>query len=173
MKFGITLLPLAISVLAGALVTVQAGFNAQIGRTLGHPLWATLISFLVGLAGILAVMAALRVPQPIWNGFSTLPWWIYLCGGLFGAFYVTSAVMFAPKLGAAAFMAAVVVGQMVCSLTLDHFALAGFSERSLSWPRLLGALLMIAGLLLLQTSPDRAAGAADTTPVPMAPTSVP
>ena len=37
----VTLLLLA--ALGGSAITVQAGLNAQVGRMLGHPLWATLV----------------------------------------------------------------------------------------------------------------------------------
>lgn len=150
MKFIVSLMPLGVSALAGAVVTLQAGYNAQLGKALGHPLWGTLVSFLVGLAGIVAVMAALRVPSPSFAAAAALPWWIWL-GGLFGAFYVTAAIMLAPQLGAAVFMGAVVAGQMLASLLLDHYGLGGFSEKPVTTARLAGALLLIAGVLLLQT----------------------
>ncbi|EFV86934.1 hypothetical protein HMPREF0005_05964, partial [Achromobacter xylosoxidans C54] len=35
------------AVLAGALVPIQAGANAALGRHLGHPLWATMVSLAV------------------------------------------------------------------------------------------------------------------------------
>lgn len=159
LKPSLSLLPVILAAGAGAMVTVQAGYNAQLGKMLGHPLWATLGSFIIGLIGIVAIMAALRVPAPSLGGLSAAPWYLWL-GGLFGAVYVTAAIMYAPQLGAAVFMAAVVVGQMLCSLVLDHYGLAGFSERPVSLVRLLGAALLVAGVLLLQAPAKKTADTA-------------
>ena len=41
------------AIVSGAVVPFQAGPNAILGRTLGHPLWGTLISLCVSLACIL------------------------------------------------------------------------------------------------------------------------
>lgn len=153
------LLPVVFAAIAGAMVTVQAGYNAQLGKMMGHPLWATLASFIIGLIGIIAIMAIMRVPAPTIGSVTGAPWYLWL-GGLFGAIYVTSAIMYAPQLGAAVFMAAVVVGQMVCSLVLDHYGLAGFSERPVSLMRLAGAALLVIGLLLLQAPAKKGTGAA-------------
>ncbi len=164
MKSFVFIFPVLLSGLAGALVCVQAGYSAQLGKMLGHPLWATLASFIVGLIGIITIMIALRVPAPTLGGLATAPWYLWL-GGLFGAIYVTTAIMYAPQLGAAVFMAAVVVGQMLASLLLDHYGLAGFSERPVSLVRLLGAAMLIGGVLLLQAPAQKQAGGG-TSPVP-------
>lgn len=164
LKSSIALLPVMFAAIAGAMVTVQAGYNAQLGKMMGHPLWATLASFLVGLAGIIVIMIMMRVPPLTLGSVSAAPWYLWL-GGLFGAIYVTAAIMYAPQLGAAVFMAAVVVGQMLASLVLDHYGLAGFSERPVSLMRLLGAALLVVGLLMLQ-APEKKTGGA---PAPIVP----
>jgi transporter family-2 protein len=64
--------------------------------------------------------------------------------------YVLAAVVLAPKLGAGTLVAAVVAGQMVTSLLLDHYGLIGFPVHSLSLARLLGAAFVIAGVILIQ-----------------------
>jgi transporter family-2 protein len=170
MTASLPLLPLGVSLLSGALVAVQAGFNPQLGRLLGHPLWASLVSFLIGTLALTAVICAMRVPAPAWPGtLGAAPWWLWL-GGVFGAFYVTAAILYAPQLGATVFMAAVVVGQMLASLLLDHYALAGFAERPLSAWRLAGAVLLVAGLVMIQlSSAPRAPTSAGVPPVPVAP----
>jgi bacterial/archaeal transporter family-2 protein len=63
---------------------------------------------------------------------------------------VLAAVVLAPKLGAGTLVAAVVAGQMITSLLLDHYGLIGFPIHSLSPLRLMGAALVIAGVVLIQ-----------------------
>jgi bacterial/archaeal transporter family-2 protein len=140
---------LLLAIAAGVLLPVQAGVNAQLRMVLGSPVAAALISFLVGTAGLALAVVLLKVPLPLaraWAG--TTPWqWT---GGLIGAVYVLAAVVLAPKLGAGTLVAAVVAGQMLTSLLLDHHGLIGFPVHPLSSVRLLGAVLVIAGVILIQ-----------------------
>ncbi|MNP55794.1 hypothetical protein D3C76_1504640 [compost metagenome] len=41
-------------------------------------------------------------------------------------------------------------GQVVASLLLDHFGWFGLVERQVTMPRVLGALLLIGGVVLIQ-----------------------
>jgi len=76
------------------------------------------------------------------------PWWAWI-GGLFGAVYGVAAVILARPLGAATLTALVVTGQLVGSVTLDHFGWVGFEMHPASWGRLAGCALMIVGLVLV------------------------
>ena len=51
-----------------------------------------------------------------------VPWWAWL-GGAVGAGDVASTVAAAPRLGALNLFAAVIFGQLVCSVLLDHFGM--------------------------------------------------
>lgn len=139
------------TVLAGALVPVQAGANAALGRHLGHPLWATMASLAISAIAAMVVMAVLRVPAPSFGEIGRLPWWGW-SGGLAGVFYITAALILAPRLGAGAFMAAVIAGQMLAALLLDRYALLGFAGSALSPGRLAGAALIAGGALLMHLS---------------------
>ena len=79
-------------------------------------------------------------------------------GGALGVCFIALALMLLPKLGASGFIALALSGQVVASLVLDHFGLFGLIERQLNLPRLLGAGLLIAGVVLIQfsASPARA-----------------
>lgn len=139
------------AVLAGALVPIQAGANAALGRHLGHPLWATMVSLAVSAVAAMVVMALLRVPAPSFGEIGRLPWWGWT-GGLSGVFYITAALMLAPRLGASAFLAAVIAGQMLAALLLDRYALVGFVGSALNPGRLAGAALIAGGALLMHLS---------------------
>lgn len=146
-----TLLAFLASLLAGAVVPLQAGANAALGRSLGHPLWATLVSLAVSALAGLAVLAILRVPGADVAMAAKGPAWSWL-GGVFGVVYITTALILAPRLGAGAFMGAVVAGQMVAALAMDRFGLLGFAVKELTPGRLLGAGLVVAGVLVMQMS---------------------
>ena len=144
LRFSLFLL---LAALGGAAITVQAGLNAQVARTLGLPLWATMVSLVVSIISILPLLVAFRVGPPHLASLTDTPWWIWV-GGALGAFFITVALMTAPELGAVVFISAVVMGQSIASLTLDQFAIAGFPSRPVTLLRIAGALLVVAGVLL-------------------------
>ncbi|WP_229426956.1 DMT family transporter [Massilia atriviolacea] len=144
-----TLLMLGAAVLAGAVVPFQAGANAALGRALGHPLWASLVSLGIGAALVIAVMLALRVPEPALGAAWRGPCWLW-AGGAAGALYVVTALVLAPRLGAAHFIVAVVAGQMAVSLLIDHAGLMGFAHQPVGAGRVIGLLLIVAGMLVTQ-----------------------
>jgi transporter family-2 protein len=140
---------LLLAVLAGAVLPVQAGINAQLRVTLGNPLAAALVSFLIGTAALGLIQLGARIPLPPLAVLERAPWW-HWTGGLLGAVYVGMTIVLAPRLGAATLIAAVVAGQMVTSLLLDHYALVGFAAHPLSLQRILGAALVIGGVALVR-----------------------
>ena len=140
---------LLLAVFVGLLLPVQTGVNAQLRTFLGHPIATALVSFGVGVVGLLVAVVWLRIPVPLAEAWSQSAWWQW-SGGLLGAVYIALVVVLAPRLGAGTTIAAVVGGQMVASLMLDHFGWIGFPEHPISGLRLLGAGLVILGVALIQ-----------------------
>jgi len=142
---------LLLAVFAGAVVPFQSAINANLGRGLGHPLWATLASLLVSIIVLLPVILALRLPLPNLGFITKAPLWMW-SGGAFGVCFISLALILMPKLGASGFIALAMAGQIIASLMLDHFGLFGLVERQLTAPRLIGALMLIGGVALIQFS---------------------
>ena len=140
---------LLLALAAGVLLPVQAGLNAQLRSALGSPIAAAFVSFLVGTATLAAATLVFRVSFPVTRAWALTPV-VQWTGGIIGAVYVLAAVVLAPKLGAGTLVASVVAGQMITSLLLDHYGLIGFPIHSLSPVRLIGAALVIAGVVLIQ-----------------------
>jgi len=140
---------LLVCLLAGALMPLQAGVNAQLARWVGHPVTASLVSFAVGTLALFAYSAATRPPLPGLAALAAAPWWVW-AGGLLGSVFVTAAAAFAPRLGAATFISVTIAGQVLVSILLDHFGSIGFAARPVTPLRLLGALLLIGGVLLVR-----------------------
>ncbi len=139
----------------GVAVPLQAGLNGQLGRALGHPMWAVLASITVTFLITLPTIASLRLPPPHLGSAAAQPLWVWF-GGFLGIFIVIGGVLIAPRLGAARFVASVVAGQMLASLILDRFALAGYPARPLTVWRLAGALLVVVGVIAMQMAPSSA-----------------
>ncbi|AWJ91631.1 EamA-like transporter family protein (plasmid) [Azospirillum baldaniorum] len=137
------------AIITGAVVPFQAGANAVLGRSLGHPLWGTAVSLCVSFACILPVMALARVEAPTLSNLAQAPRWVWI-GGVVGVVYITGALMLAPKLGAAGFITAVIAGQMLASIIIDQWGLVGLPRKPVSWSRLAGLGLIFLGLVVMQ-----------------------
>ncbi|MEP9371333.1 DMT family transporter [Mesorhizobium sp. KR1-2] len=139
-----------LGVLSGALLALQAPINAELARGLGLPVAAAAISFLSG-AVVLGFVSYFMVR----TGGISLGWrepapWLFVAGGVMGAFYVTSATILAPKIGAAALMAFLVTGQLLAGLVVDKIGFMGLAVREISLGRVAGALLLVAGALMIR-----------------------
>lgn len=139
--------PHLMAALVGAGITIQVGMNATVRMTIGSPILAAIVNFVVGLAALLllAVASGARVVP---GSVATVPAWAWL-GGLLGATYVAATTVLGPKLGAASFLALTLAGQMFAALLVDHYGVIGFPQSPLTPTRLLGTALLVAGVLLI------------------------
>lgn len=133
---------------AGAATALQAGINSQLRVYLNNPFQAGLISFAVGTLA-LAIVAAPQGARWHFAEMAKFPWWVWT-GGLLGAFFVISAILIIPRFGAATYLALNLVGQMIMALVLDHYGWLGFPVQRISLPRVVGALLLICGVVLIR-----------------------
>jgi transporter family-2 protein len=140
---------LFVTLAAGMLLPIQTGINAQLRTVVGHPILAAFIQFVVGAAVLIVVFAATGAPFPQIGKLSSAPWWIWT-GGLFGANYIVVAILAGPRLGAGTLLAVTVLGQMLISLVLDHFGWLGFPVHPINAWRIAGAILLLAGVGLIQ-----------------------
>ncbi len=135
--------------LAGAGLTLQAAVNARLREAVGSPVLSALISFLVGAVPLALAASAGVLGRGRLTGLAGSPWWIWI-GGLFGAFYVTLSVVGVPRVGAAVVIACAVGGQLAAALALDSFGWLGVPRAPINGWRVLGVLLVFAGVLLVQ-----------------------
>lgn len=139
--------PHLVAVLVGAGLTVQIGMNATVRTVIGSPLIATIVNFSIGLAA-LAVVALASGARVVPGSTAVVPAWAWL-GGLLGAVYVASATVLGPRLGATALLALTLAGQMVAALVVDQYGVIGFPQSAATPARLIGAVLLVAGALLI------------------------
>jgi bacterial/archaeal transporter family-2 protein len=137
------------ALLAGAMLPIQFGINAQLATWVGGSLRAAFVSFLVGATALLVAVLALSRGWPERAGDA--PWWVWT-GGLLGAFYVLGSIVSAPRLGAASLIAFILAGQALASLAVDHFGWVGFDEQPVSLLRVVGMLVLAAGVALVRLS---------------------
>src|SRR5438309_9084247 len=119
----------------------------MLGRAVGT--WqAAMVSFGIGtvvLAGIVLLGA---------GGFGDLGEvrhlsWYYLLGGVLGAAYVTTVLVTVRTLGAGGVTAATIAGQLTTAVVLDRLGAFGLPEKSITVGRLVGVVLLAAGVFLV------------------------
>jgi transporter family-2 protein len=145
-----TLLPILLVLFAGAMIALQAPTNALLARAGGSAVLAALISFAVGTATLLIVWLA-SGDRPRVAPFAGLPWYAWI-GGAYGAAYVAIAAYAAPRIGLASLITIGIAGQIVMALVLDHVGALGLPRDPLSVGRVAGALLVVAGMVLVRRS---------------------
>ena len=143
----------AASVVSGILVATQSRINGEFGLRLGDGALAALISF---ASGFVILTLALTVSTTGRAGVATiarelrageLPWWAIL-GGMGGGFLVLTQGLVAGVLGVALFSVAVVAGQTLGAMWLDARGAAGLARVEMSRTRVLGAVLVVAGVII-------------------------
>ena len=154
-----------VAVLIGAVLPLQGLVNARLGAHVGGPVVAAFVSFLVGTVMLGLYLLATRTPVAL-QGSLKLPAWIW-AGGVFGAIYVACFTVLVPRIGAAGMICLAVLGQVTASLLLDQFGVLQ-APKPVDGLRLLGALLVLAGVVLVvapwrtpaldQATPDAAPG---------------
>ncbi|GAA3916833.1 EamA-like transporter family protein [Chitinophaga oryziterrae] len=135
--------------LCGALLPLQGGLNAKLAKSIGSPIYASMICFIVG-----ALAMGLYVPFTK----ETFSWQLLkgsyitavLGGGVIGAVFITGSMLALPRLGMALTFGLVIAGQVIISVLLDHFSILVAAQHPINIWRGLGMLLIIAGVAIVE-----------------------
>lgn len=134
---------------AGLSFVAQQAVNANLRTSIDSAAWAGFVSYLGGTICMAVLALILRDPWPAGAALARSNWWAW-SGGFFGAIYIAVSILLLPRLGAAMVVALIVVGQMLGSVVFDHYGWMGLSEHPVDWQRILGALLLIGGVVLIR-----------------------
>ena len=139
-------LAMLVIVAIGAMLPMQGLVNARLATALHGPVMAAFVSFLVGSVVLGTWLLASRTPWgPVAD--ARFPPWIWI-GGVLGAVYVAVFTLLIPRVGAATAICLAVFGQVVASMLLDHYGVLQ-AQRPADWTRVAGAVLVLAGVLLV------------------------
>lgn len=127
-------------------IAAQSAINGQLGKHLGTPISAALISFAVGTATLIAINISLKWRPNMWKPQKTQPLWMWT-GGILGAIFVTTNALLAPRIGTGLTVLTTLSGMMLASVLIDKARGANISGRQIAG---LGAL--IAGVSLIHLS---------------------
>ena len=144
---------LAVVVLAGAVLSVQAAINGRLGVTVGV-LRSSLLTFAVG-AVVTGLLILFFEPAQAVSLLEVSKW--QLTGALFGVVYMMVMVGAVPRVGTAVATVAVIVGQLGMGMLIDNFGWLGNPPIELSGSRVLAMGLLALALLFMYRSTTRQA----------------
>lgn len=141
------LLPLLLALVSGVLMAVQGSLNTALSKVVG--LWeATFVVHATGTLVLLIVLFLLKIGRGDLGGLPQAPWYSYL-GGLVGVFIIYLVAASIPAVGVANATTAIIVGQVLTAVIIDHFGGFGLERIPCGWNQVAGLALLAVGARLL------------------------
>lgn len=138
-----------VAVAAGLSNPVQSAVNAALNKGVGQPIVAAFIIYGVAASALAAVaVVAWLSGRGLGGGLGDVPWWAF-AGGVCNLVFVLASAYATRAIGSGAFTVLVTTSAVTLSVVLDRFGVLGLEAHALSWQRVLGAALAIAGAVLV------------------------
>ena len=136
-----------LALIAGLAGSVQVAVMGRFGDRVGsfEALAANLL-----FSTVIATTLLLVLRQSL-AGFGDAlrsPWWYWVGGGGMGVVVVLTITVVTPRIGTTATIGLLIAGQLTMGVLIDRYGWFGVEQVPISWPRLLGVLLLAVGALL-------------------------
>ena len=141
------ILLIAMGIFAGALITVQSVLNSALGQRAGY-LGAVLILTLVSIGVLLVLIFLLPDTADLRQLPGSSQWYLYL-GGLLGVAILAAPIVLIPRIGTTATLTALVLGQLLVALLVDHFGLFAAPRIEVGLGGVIGVILVAVGAFLV------------------------
>lgn len=134
-----------VAVAAGLLIGTQAPLTNLLRQKLG--LWGMAVG--VHIAGlIVALLAMLTVERQTGRPWGSW-WWLVIITGLGGLGILVALSSAVGRLGASVALGISIAVQLTVTMIIDHWGWLGVETRPMTWPRVLGAVLLLVGARLV------------------------
>ena len=138
------------AVVSGCLSASITGAYAQLSAIVGDPIQATTVAFFVATMALLLFCTGMGKTQLVGKAFSRdYPWWMWI-GGLCGAIIVFGNAWLVGHVGVGVFTMSLLVGQLALSMLMEHYGWLGAPRKPITWQKIAGILLMLAGVALIR-----------------------
>lgn len=141
-----TAVAISLTVVAGLAGAVQAAVMGELGQRVGIAP-ALAFAVLISLACALALLVAWERSFGGLADAAGQPAWLWL-GGVMSVFIVLAITVATPRIGVAATIGIVIAGNLAMGALIDQYGLLGQEQASLTWPRLVGLVLLAVGAAL-------------------------
>lgn len=143
---------IVLAVATGLMIPVQAALNTGLNKHAASPVLTTLLFLAVAITTTLLVWIFSKPSLP--KGMFQTPGYMYL-GGIILTVYALLIPVITPKVGVGASIGLVITGQLIGAIVIDHFGWLHMPVHQLNWIRILGAVLMVAGIYLVMGPGER------------------
>jgi len=140
---------IVLAILAGMAMPTQATVNGKLALYTQNPITAAFISFAVGTVALFLYMVLTGVPLGNMVNAKDAPLVAWI-GGFLGAFFVSVMALIVPRIGVALAFGLAISGQMLVTLIIDHFGWMGVPEKPINLWRVIGAVLITSGVILIR-----------------------
>ena len=135
-----------LTIFLGVVLTVHLAMNGKVGAVLNNARVGNAMFWCIGAAMALAIglsgwqagaLGPLKEVNPI-----------LLCAGAMGASLVFAIAWLIPRIGAGPFTLTLLAGQILSGMVISHFGLLGSPVQPLGLKSIIGALIMVGGVVL-------------------------
>lgn len=136
-----------LGIVAGGLIAIQSVLNSSLGQRIGSLGTVLILTF---ISASLVIVLIFFFPST--SNFRNLPgiseWYLYI-GGLLGVAILAAPIYLVPRIGTTSTLIAIVLGQSLIALVMDHFGLFASPKIEINLARGIGVLLVAAGAYLV------------------------
>ena len=136
-----------ISIFTGVILAIMISLNGEVGNVAGNYASSVIIQF-VGLIGILIVLIATKSK---FKNLKGIPFYMFT-GGLIGILTVLFTNIGFMGLGVSLTVSLSLLGQLVTSLVIDHFGYFDMPVVKFDKKKILGLVIIIAGIYVMTLS---------------------
>ncbi len=142
-----------VAIVSGLSNPIQSAANAALNKATHQPLLTAIVLYVTAFTTLLILLAGFAAIRglsfaPLREAVATLPWWVYV-GGACNIVFVLAGAVAIQKIGSGAFTVTTLVSAVILSIVLDGNGLMGLQYHAVTWPRIVGAGLSIAGVVLV------------------------
>lgn len=134
-----------LALLGGILLSIQGAVYGQLGQFIGQ-LETNFYNFFV--ASILLGLLWLFFGKGNMSKITKVPKWT-LVGGAFGVVYLSALIISVPYIGVGLAMLALILGQLITSMVIEHFGWLGSRRAKLNKEKIFAIISMLIALVLI------------------------
>ena len=139
-----------LTIFLGVILAVHLAMTGKVGAAIGNPRVGNALFWCIGALGAVVIGATGWQPNALAAVKDVNP--LLLTAGVMGAALVFAIAWLLPQVGASFVMIGLIAGQVIGGMVLSHFGWLGSPVQPVSLTNLLGAAVMIAGVLLATKS---------------------
>lgn len=136
-----------VGILAGGLIAFQNVFNSALGKRIGN-LGSVLVLSLVSMGFVALLILIIPNAADLKQLAHPGEWYIYI-GGFLGVGIVAGSIFLVPRVGSTSTLTALIIGQLVAALVIDHFGWFGSPKIEINPGRIAGVVLLIVAAFLI------------------------